>query len=44
MKRAGGQPRLTIYPGVGHACWEEAYSGQELYDWMLAQRRSAPKP
>ncbi|MDF3059715.1 MAG: phospholipase/carboxylesterase [Rariglobus sp.] len=39
VKKAGGQPRMTIYPGVGHVCWEEAYGGQEFYDWLLAQRR-----
>ena len=44
LKAAGGNPRMTIYPGVGHACWEEAYGGQEFYDWLLSQRRPAPKP
>ena len=41
LKKAGANPRLTIYPGVGHNCWEPAYSGQELYDWLLAQHRPA---
>lgn len=43
LKEAGGQPRMTIYPGVGHVCWEEAYSRQEFYDWLLAQRRATAK-
>jgi predicted peptidase len=43
LKKAGGHPRMTIYPGVGHVCWEEAYGGQEFYDWLLAQRRGTPK-
>ena len=41
LRKAGGAPRMTIYPGVGHQCWEESYSGQEFYDWLLSQRRSA---
>lgn len=40
IRKAGGDPRMTIYPGVGHQCWEEAYSGQEFYDWLLSHRRS----
>ncbi len=43
LKAAGGNPRMTIYAGVGHACWTEAYGGQEFYDWLLAQHRPAPK-
>ncbi len=39
VKKAGGQPRMTIYPGVGHQCWEEAYGGQEFYDWLLSHRK-----
>ena len=42
LKKAGAEPRLTIYPGVSHNCWEPAYSGQELYDWFLSHRLSAP--
>ncbi len=41
---AGGAPRATIYPGVGHGCWERAYGEPELPRWLLAQRRPAPRP
>lgn len=43
LRKAGGTPTLTIYPGVAHVCWEEAYSGQELYDWFLSHRRRGAK-
>lgn len=36
---AGGHPRLTIYPEAGHDAWTAAYANDELYTWLLAQRR-----
>ena len=33
----GGHARLTIYPGVGHGCWEYAYRDGEMIAWMLQQ-------
>lgn len=47
MQRAigacGGQPRLTIYPDLGHNSWDPAYDDPALYLWLLKQRRQAPK-
>lgn len=31
----GGSARMTIYPGVGHDSWVNAYNDQELYKWLL---------
>lgn len=42
IRRAGGAPRYTEYPGVGHNCWEKAYKTDELYEWLLAQGRDEP--
>ena len=39
LKKAGGQPRYTEYADVGHNSWDRAYGTDELYPWMLAQRR-----
>ncbi|HKB02064.1 MAG TPA: prolyl oligopeptidase family serine peptidase [Gemmataceae bacterium] len=39
LRRAGGNPRYTEYPGVGHNSWEKAYETDELYEWLLAQAR-----
>lgn len=37
-------PRLTIYPGIGHASWVPAYDDPGLYRWLLEQRHPAPAP
>ena len=42
LAAAGAHPRVTIYPGVGHGCWERAYGEQELPVWLLARRRPSP--
>jgi len=31
----GGSARMTIYPGVGHDSWVNAYNDEELYKWLL---------
>jgi predicted peptidase len=41
LREAGGQPRFTEYPGVGHNSWTATYDNPALYDWLLAQRRPA---
>ena len=45
LREAGGRPRFTTYPGVGHDAWTPAYADPALFNWLLAQRRpSAPRP
>lgn len=39
LRRAGGNPRYTEYPGVEHNSWEKAYDTEELYGWLLRQAR-----
>jgi predicted peptidase len=39
MKKAGGNPRYTEFPYVGHNSWDPAYATQELYPWLLAQKK-----
>lgn len=39
--------KLTVYPRLEHAIWQETYRKRELYHWLLAQSRSrnaAAKP
>ena len=38
VRRAGGDPRLTLYEGVGHDSWDRAYAEPELPEWLLSQR------
>ncbi len=32
---AGGNAKLTLYPGVGHNCWDKAYRDEKLHDWFV---------
>jgi poly(3-hydroxybutyrate) depolymerase len=44
LEKAGGHPKYTEYPGVGHGCWGQAYAEPELPDWLFAQKRGVPSP
>jgi predicted peptidase len=35
IKTAGGSPKLTVYPGVGHNSWDKAYRDEKLWEWFL---------
>ncbi|HEY3283451.1 MAG TPA: prolyl oligopeptidase family serine peptidase [Armatimonadota bacterium] len=37
VKAAGGSPKLTTYPGVGHNSWDNAYRQEKLNEWLLQQ-------
>jgi len=39
IKKAGGKPKYTEYPGVGHNSWDKAYGTDELYTWLLEQKK-----
>jgi len=39
INAAGGSARMTIYPGVGHDSWINAYNDPELYTWLLEHVR-----
>lgn len=36
---AGGNPKFTLYPDVGHDSWNAAYSSEEFWKWLLEQKR-----
>jgi predicted peptidase len=40
LKKNGGDARLTVYPEAGHDAWTATYDNPELYEWLLAQKRS----
>jgi predicted peptidase len=46
VEALGGEARLTTYPGVAHDAWTSAYATDELFTWLLAQRRrgGGPRP
>lgn len=39
MKEAGGNPKYTEYPAVGHDSWARAYVDPEFLPWLFAQSR-----
>lgn len=40
LKAAGGSPRLTLYPGVGHNSWAPTYRNPEFYAWLFQQQKA----
>lgn len=38
IKKAGGKPLYTEYPGVGHNSWTPAYNDPKLLEWMFSQK------
>ncbi len=44
VRNSGGSARLTVYPQVGHACWEKAYREDELFEFLLRQQCGRRKP
>lgn len=41
INACGGHARLTVYPDAGHDAWTATYASDELYSWLLSQRRAA---
>jgi predicted peptidase len=39
LEKAGGKPRFTEYKWVGHDSWDPAYATNELYTWLLKQKK-----
>jgi len=41
LEKAGGKPKYTEYPDVGHNSWDNAYRDPKLFEWMFGQRKTA---
>ena len=39
IRKAGGTPKMTIYPGVGHDSWTATYADPEVMAWLFAQKK-----
>lgn len=37
--KAGAHPGLTLYPGVGHFSWLQAYSDPVMIEWLFSQHK-----
>ena len=40
VQAAGGSPKYSELPGVGHDSWTPAYRDPAVLDWMFAQRQA----
>lgn len=43
IKKEGGNPKYTEYAGVGHSCWNSAYSDTVMIEWMFTQNKKNKK-
>ncbi len=39
IKKAGGEPKYTEYPGVGHNCYDQTFSNPEVIEWLFSQSK-----
>lgn len=43
IEKAGGKPKLTLYPEANHDSWTTTYNNPEFYTWLLSHQRGAKK-
>ncbi|AMV37887.1 redoxin domain-containing protein [Planctomyces sp. SH-PL62] len=41
LRQAGGRSIYTEFPGVGHNCWDRAYTRADLFEWLGQRRRGS---
>lgn len=39
LKKAGGKPKYTEYPGVGHDSWTQTYKDAKMMEWLFDQKK-----
>ncbi len=39
VNRAGGKATITLYGKLSHNSWDTAYTGSELVDWLISQKK-----
>jgi predicted peptidase len=40
IRKAGGDPRYTEYPGVGHDSWTRTYADDKVLEWFFSRRKA----
>lgn len=40
IEKAGGKPKYTEYPGVGHDSWTQTYANPEFMEWLFKQKKA----
>jgi len=41
LQQLGSEVRYTEFPDLGHGCWDQAYGGDDLWQWLLSKRLGA---
>lgn len=39
IKEAGGKPRYSLYPGVGHDSWNQAFAEPDFLPWLFSHKK-----
>jgi len=39
MKKAGGEPKITVYPEAGHDSWSATYRDAKVLEWMFGKKK-----
>jgi predicted peptidase len=39
IEKAGGKPKYTEYPGVGHDSWTRTYADEKVLTWLFEQKK-----
>jgi predicted peptidase len=42
LREAGGAPKYTEYPSIGHDAWDAAFKEPDLAEWLFAHVQRAP--
>jgi predicted peptidase len=40
VRKAGGKPGFTEYPGVGHDSWTMTYHNPDVLDWLFSKKKN----
>ena len=40
INRYGGNAKITTYPNTKHNSWEQAFSDDEMWEWMFSQKKN----
>ena len=43
LRKVHGRVRFTVYPDADHDSWTATYANEDLYAWLLRQRRGQPQ-
>jgi predicted peptidase len=41
INKLGGHAKLTMYEGVAHNSWDNAYADPEMMKWLFSQKKAA---